>query len=112
LSEFKKVVAKAILLSAATIAFAAYVGACSDPGKDVKHYVLTGKVVEVDKPNQALVVDMDAIPGYMEAMAMSSHVKDAADLEPLKPGDAIRADLVVHADGSWIQDVKVVAKAK
>jgi Cu/Ag efflux protein CusF len=55
---------------------------------------------------------MDEIKGYMEAMRMPCHVKDAAQLEALSLGDAISADLVVHAQGSWIQDVKVVAKAK
>jgi len=112
LSEFREILTKAFLLSAATVALAAYVGGCSDPGQDVKHYVLTGTVVEVDKADQALVVNMDAIPGYMEAMSMSSHVKDAADLAPIKPGDAIRGDLVVHANGSWLQHVAVTSKAK
>ncbi len=109
---YKRILRKTLLLSVAVGAFAALVCGCSDPGKDVKHYAMTGKVVEVDKPNQALEVDMDAVPGYMEAMVMFIHVKDAAELEPLRRGDAIRADIVVHSGGSWIQDVQVVAKAK
>ncbi|NNN06717.1 MAG: hypothetical protein HKL90_12520 [Elusimicrobia bacterium] len=110
MNEFKRFLRKAGLLSAAAVAV--FMGGCSDPGKDAKHYAMTGKIVEVDKPDQALEVDMDAVPGYMEAMVMSVHVKDAAELESLRRGDAIRADLVVHSGGSWIQHVQVVAKAK
>lgn len=112
MSELKRIRTRGLLLCAAVVAFVVIGGGCSDPAKNVKHYVMTGKVVEVDKPNQALEVDMDAVPGYMEAMVMSVHVKDAAELEALRRGDAIRADLVVHSGGSWIQDVQVVTKAK
>jgi Cu/Ag efflux protein CusF len=111
-SELKKMLTTALLFCAATVLFAALVVSCSDPGKGVQRYVLTGKVVEVDKANQAVVVDMDEIKGYMEAMQMPCHVKDAAQLDGLSRGDAIRADLVVHAHGSWIEDVKVLGKAK
>jgi Cu/Ag efflux protein CusF len=48
----------------------------------------------------------------MDAMTMSVHVKDAGELEGLSRGDAIRGSLVVHANGSWLEDVRVLTKAR
>jgi protein SCO1/2 len=52
-------------------------------------------------------VDAEAIPGFMEAMTMPYKVKSESDLEQLSPGDSVTADLVVHADEYWLENVRV-----
>jgi len=72
-----------------------------------KRYSVKGKVVSVDKQSQTLNVDAEAIPGFMEAMTMPYKVKPESLLDQLSPGDSIGADLIVHADEYWLENVKV-----
>jgi len=72
-----------------------------------KVYSLKGKVMSIDKPNQTMVIDAEAIPGFMEAMAMPYKVKNAGELEAITVGDSITANLVVQQDDYVVQDVKV-----
>jgi protein SCO1/2 len=74
-----------------------------------QRYSLKGKVISIDKPTKEIVVDHEAIPGFMGAMAMPYPVKDAASLDQLSPGDEIRADLVV-TDGRPVLEKIVVTK--
>ena len=55
-----------------------------------------------------MVVDHEAIPGFMSAMTMPYRVKDAKDLERMSPGDAIQADVVVSDDGVWLENIVIV----
>lgn len=82
-----------------------------EPTAELKQYQLTGKVVSIDKQDLSVVVNSDEIKGFMAAMAMSYKVKNAADLDPLTPGDAISADLLVQGTDYWIQNIKVTQKA-
>ena len=43
-----------------------------------KRYPFTGRVVSIDTQAQSAVIDGDAIPGFMDAMAMSYKIKPAA----------------------------------
>ncbi len=72
-----------------------------------KRYSVKGKVVSVDKQSHTVNVDAEAIPGFMEAMTMPYKVKPESLLEQLSPGDSISADLIVHADEYWLENVKV-----
>jgi protein SCO1/2 len=72
-----------------------------------KRYSLKGKVVSIDKQFQTVNVDAEAIPGFMEAMTMPYKVKPESTLDQLSPGDSITADLIVHANGYWLENVKV-----
>src|SRR5690348_1972586 len=56
-----------------------------------RRYHLRGKVVQVDKAQQHLVIDHEEIPGFMGAMTMPYPVADAATLERVSPGDQITA---------------------
>ncbi len=51
-----------------------------------KRYPLTGRVVSIDKADQSINIDGNAIPGFMAAMTMAYQVKDASVLEKASPG--------------------------
>jgi protein SCO1/2 len=83
-----------------------------------KRYPFTGRVVSVDSQAQSAVIDGDAIPGFMDAMAMPYKIKPAATLQHLLPGDSISADVMVlqpntKNDGAipdyWLENVKTTA---
>ncbi len=85
-----------------------------------KRYPFTGRVVSIDIQTQSAVIDGDAIPGFMDAMAMPYKIKPSATLSHLVPGDSISAEVVVippetkgddAAPEYWLEDVKVVAHA-
>jgi protein SCO1/2 len=73
----------------------------------VKRYILTGRVVSIDKPNQSINVEGDAIPGFMAAMTMPYQVKDASVLEKISPGDQIKAEIVVGKEGVSLENIVV-----
>jgi protein SCO1 len=85
-----------------------------------KRYPFTGHLVSIDTQSKSAIVDGDAIPGFMDAMAMPYEVKPAATLNHLLPGDSISAEVVVvQRDSSddatspayWLENVKVIAHA-
>lgn len=76
----------------------------------VKRYHLVGKVVAVDARGSSVVVDHQAIPGFMDAMTMSYPVRDVRILAPLNVGDEITADVVVASDGAYLDNIVVTKK--
>lgn len=72
-----------------------------------KRYHLKGKVVSVDKQSKMLNVDGEAIPDFMDAMTMPYEVKPESELDQLKPGDAITADVVVQVEKAWLENIAV-----
>ena len=83
-----------------------------------KRYPFKGHVVSIDSQNQSAVIDGDAIPGFMDAMAMPYKIKPPSVLTQLEPGDSISAEVVVTDSKSdtgsdyWLENVKVTAHAK
>ena len=84
----------------------------------LKRYAFTGRVVSIDTQDQSAIIDGDAIPGFMDAMAMPYKIKPPAMLNTLAPGDAITADVVVvqpnsNNEGatpdSWLENIKITA---
>ena len=57
-------------------------------------------------------VEHEEIPNYMPAMTMPFDVKNMAEVEPLKAGDAIEFQMYVTDDDSWIEGVKKVAASE
>jgi len=89
-----------------------FVGACRGPNQNqVRRYHLKGTVVQVDKPQQHLVVNHEEIPGFMGAMTMPYPVVDAQTLDKLSPGDQITADVVVSPNEIHLENVVVVKKS-
>lgn len=83
----------------------------SKPAGTAQRYHLTGTVVTIDRPNSSIVVNADAIPGFMGAMAMPYKVKTPHELDSLSPGDSIAADVVVQGSDYWLEGVRVTQHA-
>lgn len=73
-----------------------------------KRYHLKGKVVSIDKPSKMANIDSEAMPGFMDAMTMPYTVKPESQLDKLKPGDAITADVVVQDEKAWLENIVVI----
>jgi protein SCO1/2 len=93
-----------------TFVFALGFSGCSN-SPAIKHYSLHGKIMSVDKIGHELIIDHDAIPGFMEAMTMPYSVTEDKLLNQVSPGDEIKADLKVQGDHIAIDRVQVLAKA-
>jgi protein SCO1/2 len=78
---------------------------------DERHYDLKGKVVSVDRQLHEVTVAHQDIPGYMEAMTMPYVMKEDWALGVLKPGDEIKATLVLEDGHSWLQDPVITEEA-
>jgi protein SCO1 len=72
-----------------------------------QQYSASGLVLRVDRPGHTMVVSCDAIPGYMEAIAMPFSVRNSRELENLAPGTMIEFTLVVDKKSSHAENVKV-----
>ncbi|HET7101338.1 MAG TPA: copper-binding protein, partial [Terriglobia bacterium] len=100
------------VMTAALIALSFAAEACHrKPELHAKYYQMKGMVISVDVGHEQIIVKHEAIPGFMEAMTMSYGVKDDAALKTLKPGDRIRARVVVTSDDVWLDQIVVVQKA-
>jgi protein SCO1 len=103
----------AILLTMAAVA-----AGCSKPkpaetASNVKRYHLVGKIVSIDVAQNTLMVDSQAIPGFMAAMVMPYPVRSTSQLNGLAPGDEITADVVVNESDSsaYLDNIVVTKKA-
>jgi protein SCO1/2 len=76
-----------------------------------KRYHLKGKVVSIDKQGKMANIDSEAIPDFMDAMTMPYTVKTEGELDQLKPGDAITADVVMQDERAWLENVVVTTHA-
>lgn len=74
----------------------------AEPG--VKRYPLTGEVVRADLERKVLLVTHDEIPGYMPAMTMEFQAA-RGDLENARPGQRIRAEMVVRGDDFALEKI-------
>jgi protein SCO1/2 len=99
----------------ALLTCAALLAACNRPqpaaqaasSQSVKRYTLTGRVVSVDKANQSITVAGNEIPGFMSAMQMPYPVKDSSLLDKVAPGNLIKGEIVMAADGAYLENIVV-----
>lgn len=77
------------------------------PGKTAQTYSGVGVVLRVDPERSELVVSMQEIPGFMDAMVMPLHVRERRDLEGLHPGTMIDFTLVVSEKSYAAENVRV-----
>ena len=75
-----------------------------------QEYEFAGKVVSVDKAKRRVGVEHEEIKGYMEAMTMDFALRDASYFDIIKPGDALRAMLVVENGKSYLDQLSVVSQ--
>jgi protein SCO1/2 len=69
-------------------------------------------VVAVDSNAGTVTLAHEAIPGYMAAMTMTYPLKDKWAFDVLKPGQTVRATLVVASDRAWLEGIVVAEEAK
>lgn len=77
-----------------------------------QRFDLRGKVVGIDKGAGTARLQNEAIPNYMAAMTMDYPVKDKWVFDVLKPGQTVRATLVVSTDRAWLEGIVVTEEAK
>ncbi len=73
----------------------------------VARYPLQGVVRAVDRANGIVSIRHDEIAGYMPAMTMPFRLAGAPILDDLRPGDKVRATLVVEGEESRLVDVEI-----
>jgi len=100
---------KRIVLTASLLVACFGAGCQSAPEK---HYPLKAEVISVDAPKGLIVVKHGEIPGLMPAMTMQYAAVDAKQIESLRPGDTITADLVVSENKGRLEKIVLIEKAK
>jgi protein SCO1/2 len=74
-------------------------------GSHERRFELVGQILSIDTPAQTLTIKHQDIPGFMPGMTMPFRVKDAALLADRKPGDLIRATLVVEDADAYLDAI-------
>jgi protein SCO1 len=77
-----------------------------------KQYPVRGKVVSTSPDTGELVLDAQAIPGYMEAMTMPYKLRTPNILSEFHPGDQITATLYVTDDSAVLDQIVITATAQ
>ena len=111
------------LLASSLLALVALAGCHSGPqgsptdaaNQAFKVYHLRGKVMSTDSAHGLVVLDHEAIPGFMDAMTMPYQLKDSSIVSELHPGDVITADVLVSKSSEetvLLDHIVVVAQGK
>lgn len=79
---------------------------------DVKSYHLKGIIVSTDPARGEVTINSEAIPGFMEPMAMPYKLKDPGIIQDLHPGDHLTAVLLVSDTASMLDQIVVTMSAK
>lgn len=102
----------------------AFVGGCKRSGYVVvetsgvtETFPIRGKVVSVDAAKGSVLLDHEAVAGFMDAMTMPYKLKDPSVISELHPGDRITAKLVVRKVGddyadAMLDEIVVTAQAR
>jgi protein SCO1 len=73
-----------------------------------EEYQVTGIVLKVDRPRNSFTASIQAIPGFMPAMAMPFEVRRSEDLDGLAPGAAVEFVLMVRDQSSYAERIRIV----
>jgi protein SCO1/2 len=82
--------------------------AVAAPEAAAQHYAVKGMVVAVDPAARSFTASIDEIPDFMAAMTMAFDVEDGREMEGLVPGALVEFTLVVDADSSHAEQIRVV----
>ncbi len=69
-------------------------------------YDVEGTVLSVPTPDR-LIVDHEAIPGFMDAMVMPFDLAEPSLSRDVRPGDRIAARLVIRPEGAVVDQLRV-----
>jgi len=80
----------------------------------VDRYHLHGLVVATSPATAQITVQHGDIPGFMPAMTMAYKLNDPKEIQNLKPGDEIAADVLVHSDSDdyLLDSVTITSEAR
>jgi protein SCO1/2 len=70
-------------------------------------HAMSGLVLKVDAAHKSMTVSCNAVPGYMDAMAMPFDVREAKVLDGITAGEAIDFTLVVEGDSSYAENIRM-----
>jgi protein SCO1/2 len=90
-----------------TISALVMTSACSR----ARTYELRGQVLAVDAARSELTIKHEDIRGFMPAMTMPFKVRDATLLAERKPGELVRATLVLEDDGAFLSAIERTGEA-
>jgi Cu/Ag efflux protein CusF len=76
-----------------------------------KRYPIQGEVISAEPQRGTITLKHGEIPGLMPAMTMSYMVADPKQIETLKPGNRIDADLVISESKGRLEKIVVLVKA-
>jgi protein SCO1/2 len=109
------------LLASSFLAFVVLTGCHSGQNSETQStagvtvYHLRGKVISTDSTHGIVVLDHEAIPGFMDAMTMPYQLKNPGIVSDLHPGDIITADVLVSKGSEEtvvLDHIVVVGQAK
>lgn len=96
-----------IWTGAVTILLASCTVACSRG----REYELRGQVLAVNVARQEITVKHDDIRGFMPGMTMPFRVQNAREIEGRRPGELVRATLVVETNDAYLKNVERTGEA-
>ena len=85
--------------------------ACGGGASDRREFTLHGQILSIAPDHKEANIKHEEIKGFMMAMTMPYHVRDAKDFDGIAPGDVINATLVVVSNDAYLKDVKKVGQA-
>src|SRR5262245_44491767 len=83
----------------------------AQPDPSIRTFQVNGVIQELPANGKTVVVQHQAIPGYMDAMTMPFKVKSPKELAGLRVGEAISFRLVVDSAESWIDQISQTSQA-
>ena len=90
---------------------AALAGAACGGGSDRREFTLQGQVLSVTGDHTQATIKHDEIKGFMPAMTMPYHARDAKEFQAVAPGDLVKATLVVVSNDAYVKDVTKTGSA-
>jgi protein SCO1/2 len=93
------------------VAAAVFAAAAAGCGPRAREYELRGVVVAVDAARQEITIQHEDIPRFMPGMTMPFKVRDAKLLQGRRPGDLVRATLVVEDSDAHLRALERTGSA-
>jgi protein SCO1 len=78
---------------------------------DRREFTLQGQVLSIEPAKKYITIKHEEIKGFMPAMTMPYEVRDEKILDELKPGDLVKATLVVISNGAYLSLILKVGEA-
>ena len=102
---------RAGIIIAATAMLILLLSGCNSAPQE-HHYTLQGEIVAIGPTKKLLTLQHGEIPGFMPAMTMSYTVAVPSEVDNLKVGDKITADLVVSDGRGRLEKIKPLTDSK